>query len=388
MIVWRLLEWERALDRVLPAWTRGDGLGLLPVPSDAWASLPPRADDSRAWLSDPAGSARELLGAGGWRLDPWGLLRGVIEEHGRMPAEPLYLRQPLPVHRLPGRARQMIAGILTNLDRKHEWMDPAASADLLSCLIEREGPPVERPDRGPFPMPKDELTVCLTHDADSGNFQTRGDGSPLLRLERSRGFTSTWFLTTGRHALDCGFLDALRDEGHELAWHDTVHDHRLSFLSPEAMSRRVEASRGFLERYAVRGVRSPNYFRSPRYFECMGRFFSYDSSRHDSYPPREGSGTCRPFRDLGGLLQAPVSIQEDFFLLRRRPDTDAVVREQIRQIERVRARRGVVLLNTHPEPELSERPQGMAVYEAVLDYLAAQPGCRVLRVRDLADRCA
>ena len=113
---------------------------------------------------------------------------------------------------------------------------------------------------------------------------------------------------------------------------------------------------------------------------------------HDSYNPgnkinpgyfRDGCSSVFPFfldSSRRSLLELPITIPEDFVLLKSKSSIQGY---QIAQIEEVKKRGGAALLNIHPEPHLTGRPECLEALEAVLKFVSGDKECWICRGEDI-----
>jgi hypothetical protein len=83
------------------------------------------------------------------------------------------------------------------------------------------------------------------------------------------------------YPLDTGLLDELNADGFEIGMHGDRHDCRLPYLNKSEIVEAFEQCLFFIERYGVRGFRSPFLLRSQELYEVLGDYFQYDSSLPD-----------------------------------------------------------------------------------------------------------
>jgi len=216
--------------------------------------------------------------------------------------------------------------------------------------------------------------VVLTHDADTA------DGcrfAPKVQaLERAMGFRSSWNVVGRLFEKNVRHVDTLAAEGGEIGLHGFDHRLRTPFQRPAAIRKRLGEMEPFLRRYAVRGYRSPCFVRSDALFSALAGTLRYDSSVPDAdlFTPGRGRGGCclaRPYR-IGELVELPVTLPFEIplHLGCAAEDLNRFWEAKIRWI---RAAGGMVLVNTHPEPQYLGTPSVLRAYQTFLESLAGDP---------------
>ncbi|MBI2922149.1 MAG: hypothetical protein HYY18_13940 [Planctomycetes bacterium] len=274
----------------------------------------------------------------------------LLSERYRRPAKPITRLLPFHYHRVPGALRFRIGQLLSagRRSRFPRWpIDP--SGDALRWLSGRRE--VRWPGGKAF-------ALVLTHDVDSAEGMARA--SRMFDIEAAAGLPAVYGFVTSTYEIDRGLARAVQALGGEIAWHSDLHDNRIAFEEDDAIRRRIEGARGFLEEFNVTGFRSPSLYRTPALFRVLAERFRWDSSVPDT-GPGGGCASVVPFR-LGRLLELPLSMPQDADLLFRRRSWQEIVEAWLEKVRYIREVGGLAVLNTHPEPHFSGSSAGLEAY--------------------------
>lgn len=225
---------------------------------------------------------------------------------------------------------------------------------------------------GPVPLVnfwpgEHRFAYVLTHDVEG----TSGvENIPRVRaLEAARGMVSSWNFCAEQYPIPDGVFDDLRREGCEIGLHGI--DHRcLLFSSRARFESDLPEIHRYLREWGADGFRSPALHRNADWMPELGA--AYDTSYPDTDPFEPQPGGCcsiLPFFN-GDMVELPVTLAQDhtlFEILRHRDI--AVWREKV---EWIAANHGLVNVIVHPDYMLTD--DRLALYEELLDLLAAQPG--------------
>jgi peptidoglycan/xylan/chitin deacetylase (PgdA/CDA1 family) len=216
-----------------------------------------------------------------------------------------------------------------------------------------------------------------THDVDTASLLRRRENDPLFRIEQKHKITSTWFIPTavmnGR-----GAVDFLLGSGQEVGWHGHKHDHRLPYRPFTEQSVEV-LNQSFLAEPAnfPTGMRSPRLLKSNRLFEVLERdcpAMSYDTSFLQGIAPYYLWLKQRASR----ILEIPMTVPSDIRIYNELQGIKgparfrAMLEAQITRTKQLVRAGGLVSIVTHPEKDLSERPELLDIYD---DYLAFVTSC-------------
>ena len=228
-----------------------------------------------------------------------------------------------------------------------------------------------------WPLGKQAVFISL-HDVDTGGFFRRKERDPLFRVEEKHQIKATWFAPTV-YLKGQEVVDFLLQSGHEVGWHDHSHDHRLSF-KPFA-DRRVDIlNRSFLAGIGSHpvGMRTPKLMKSNHLYEVLDRgcpAVQYDTSFLRGIVPYR--------LWLNGIesriLEIPTTVPTDILVynklkgLPRARKFETILRAQIARTRKLIKVGGVISIVTHPEKDLSERPELLDVYDQYLSFIKSCP---------------
>ncbi len=217
------------------------------------------------------------------------------------------------------------------------------------------------------------------HDVDTGGFLRRGEGDPLFQVEQKHRIRSTWFVPTVFLGETRERVEFLLRSGNEVGWHGHNHDHRLPF-SPFAEQRVNILKNSWLcepDNYPA-GMRTPKLLKSNHLFDLLDRNCSdlfYDTSFLEGIAPYDLWINGRKTK----ILEIPITVPTDIVVWNtlsdipsaRRPEK--VLEAQISRTKKLIEVGGIISIVTHPERELSERPELLDVYDQYLSYIKSCP---------------
>ncbi|MFC1889924.1 polysaccharide deacetylase family protein [Thermodesulfobacteriota bacterium] len=331
----------------------------------------------------PDGTSVPALVADGedlvFAFDPVETIDHILAERFITPAKPVTSYFPFRFHAIPGPVRglihkcYMMAGRLApggSQVRERAW-PVNASVDALRWMMRASVEDAAGPCRdaaGSWPGGK-RFAVAVTHDVDTPAGQ--GMIETLSGLDEARGVRSTWYVVGGKgFKHDHTVLEGLAERGHEIGLHGDVHDNMIALVSGEEVRRRLETCRPFIDRYDVRGFRSPSLYSSPTLRRALREYGLYDSSVpdvdiHSMVAPWRGCGSIRPFV-MDGVIQIPLTMPLDDRLLGLGYSQEEIIRLLLDKFERIRELGGVVVVTTHAEPHLYKKPGRIAFYDELL----------------------
>ena len=281
---------------------------------------------------------------------------------------PATARLPFNYHVVPGWARALIASAIGRWNRRRvdRWAAfPSWPIDVSSDVLDDL-----RDDA--LPAPAGVTPVILTHDIDSpeglANLVDR-----FLTLEESVGARSTNYVVPCAWPVDDGRLQEVIARGHEVGVHGCDHRNRTPFASPADRARRLDAARGFAERYRASGYRAPSLLRTRPLLRDIGTRYRYDSSIPTSgglFPtPNNGCASTRPFA-VERTPELPVTIPRDGALRFLGYTPDEIVRVWIECSDLVARAGGVVVVLTHCERRFSGAPGMFEAYRRFLEHVS------------------
>jgi peptidoglycan/xylan/chitin deacetylase (PgdA/CDA1 family) len=286
------------------------------------------------------------------------------------------------IHKVPPVIRRRVSNLLKsmqaprNRDLVTEYAKlPLTSFEFVLLLLDRilsDGHPTQL-----FQWPAGKRAVFVSlHDIDTGGFLKRRHRDPLFRVEQKHDITATWFVPTG--LLKNGkvtSLDFLLESGHEVGWHGHSHDHRLPY-KPFA-DQRVEILKnsdlGSPANYPC-GMRTPRLLKSNYLYDLLDRrcpALCYDTSVLRGIVPY--------YLWLNGrqsnILEIPTTVPTDILVynqlhgIPRGRRADAILETQIARTQKLIEAGALISIVTHPETDLSERPDLLEVYDQYLSFI-------------------
>lgn len=327
-----------------------------------------------------------------FHFDPLRTIDALTHERYWQPRRPLHSYLPVRYSRLaPSSLRRPLRRVTNRLsDPRDDSALPTwpieSSVEALRALLTTLLGASERWDAPRWPDGAG-FAVVLTHDLDSKLGQR--NTLDFVKIAEQHGFRATCFVVGDLYCLDFDILDDLAARGHEIGLHGARHDCRFAFMSEDAMRHRLDACAILIERYGVRGFRSPWLMRTDRMFSVLGERFAYDSSACDTSrgsPRRKGNGCCTVFPFVRhGIVELPITLPMDAALIYGGFTPSRIVDVWKRKVEWIRRVGGMAMLCTHPEPHFSARPDMLSAYEGFLAWLADMPGTWPAAAREVCD---
>jgi peptidoglycan/xylan/chitin deacetylase (PgdA/CDA1 family) len=229
-----------------------------------------------------------------------------------------------------------------------------------------------------WPQGKRAVFVSL-HDVDTGGFLRRRERDPLFRLEQKHQIHSTWFVPTAVLKGKKEPTDFLLQSSNEVGWHGHKHDHRLPF-KPYADQHVKMLKYSFLaepENFPT-GMRSPKLMKSNYLFELLERScpaLCYDTSFSQGIVPYYIWLNGRQSK----ILEIPITIPTDIGVynklhgIPRSRRYEAILEAQIARTKKLLEVGGIISIVTHPEKDLTERPEFLDIYDQYLLYIKSCP---------------
>jgi peptidoglycan/xylan/chitin deacetylase (PgdA/CDA1 family) len=275
---------------------------------------------------------------------------------------PLSARLPFHYHRLPGIARNALATLVLSLSGGRATF-PAQLLDcgplLIITLLDgdtaRRTPPV----------------AVLTHDIDTAAALPWVDG--IATAEEEMGARSCWNVVPRHYDIDYAQIKRLARLGHEIGLHGIWHTNREAFLSRQALARELDALADLRSRFAIRTYRGPSWYRTQAMFDVLEGYFDTDLTTLDTdllCPGGPGGvGVARPFRIRPDLVELPCTLPFEAPLLIG-PPVDNLVSFWRPKIKMLKHAGGMVVVNTHPDPNYLGNPAMLEEYRGLLAFLA------------------
>ena len=213
--------------------------------------------------------------------------------------------------------------------------------------------------------------AVLTHDIDTAAALAFVDA--IARIEEQVSARSCWNVVPRHYNIDHAQLERLVSAGHEIGLHGIWHTNREAFLPRETLTRELDALAGLRSRFAIRTYRGPSWYRTEVMFDVLESYFDTDLTTLDIdllCPGGPGGvGVARPFRIRPELVELPCTLPfEAPLLIGTRPDS--LVSFWRPKIDLLKRAGGVVVVNSHPDPNYLGNPTMMAEYRALLTFLA------------------
>jgi peptidoglycan/xylan/chitin deacetylase (PgdA/CDA1 family) len=300
---------------------------------------------------------------------------------------PIYTYIPgFNIHKVPAGIRRPLSNMLKSLQappdvdvvEKYAKL-PLTSFEAIAMFIDGLlGGAAETGRPFHWPAGKRAAFVAL-HDVDTGGLLRRRQRDGLFMLEEKHQIKSTWFVPTGLLRQDRSVLDFLVQSGHEVGWHGHNHDHRLPF-KPFADQRVQILKKSYFaspDNYPA-GMRTPRLLKSRYLYELLERecpALRYDTSVLHGIVPYYLWLNGRP----STILEIPTTVPTDILVynqLRGVPAAaraEAILAAQISRTNRLLDAGGLISIVTHPETDLSERPDFLQVYDEYLAFIRSQP---------------
>jgi hypothetical protein len=203
----------------------------------------------------------------------------------------------------------------------------------------------------------------LTHDVE----QRAGHDFVLevVKLEERYGFRSSFNFVPERYRTEPALVAELDARGFEVGVHDLTHDGKL-FRSQRVFHVRARRINAELARTGAAGFRAALTHRNPEWMQDLDLEYDLSFFDTDPYEPIPG-GTMSlwPFM-IGRFVELPYTLVQDYTLTEVLGESSP--RLWLDKVDFIAGRRGMALLNSHPDYLRSRR--NWAVYEAFLERMA------------------
>jgi peptidoglycan/xylan/chitin deacetylase (PgdA/CDA1 family) len=247
---------------------------------------------------------------------------------------------------------------------------------LLGCVLAKEGKRAERVYQ--WPSGKRAAFVSL-HDIDTHGFLQRGEKDPLYQVERKHGIRAAWFVPSAILGDRREALDFLLETGNEIGWHGYNHDHRLPFR-PFAEQRVTMLKSSHFARPAgfPLGMRTPRLLKSNHLFDLLDRscpVLRYDTSflRGIVPYPLWVDGRRTKILEIPTTVPTDISVYNYLHDVPRAQRPEAILEIQIARTRHLLEIGGLISIVTHPEQDLTERPELLDVYDRYLAFVRSCP---------------
>jgi peptidoglycan/xylan/chitin deacetylase (PgdA/CDA1 family) len=302
---------------------------------------------------------------------------------------PIYTHIPgFNIQRIPAAMRRPLSNLVQSLSsrqrknggpeqyRRLPLTDFEFATLLLGCVLADGRAGGERLFQ--WPGGKNAAFVSL-HDIDTPGFLRRRERDPLYQVERKHGVRATWFVPTAVLKDRKEAVDFLLESGNEVGWHGYNHDHRLPYR-PFAEQRVAILKNSYFARPASFpiGMRTPRLLKSNHLFDVLDRscpLLRYDTSFLRGIVPYHLWVNGRRSR----ILEIPTTVPTDIAVYNnlhevprsRRPE--AILEVQIARTKHLLEIGGLISIVTHPEKDLTERPELLDVYDRYLAFVRSCP---------------
>jgi peptidoglycan/xylan/chitin deacetylase (PgdA/CDA1 family) len=231
-----------------------------------------------------------------------------------------------------------------------------------------------------------KYAITLTHDVDT---EKGFKNIPmLLKIEEKYNITSSWNIVGHSYKLEFKYIDNLVEQGHEIVLHGFNHDNKLAYIKNEDIELRFQKCLELLQRYNIKGFRSPSLLRSDRLFGILPKYFQYDSSIPDTeiYSPignRNGCCSVFPFF-INNLLELPLTIPQDAVLLNLGYSPEKIFSAWINKLNWIKSIGALAVVNTHPDPHYSGNAKMSKLYEKFIETIVKDPNAWIANPCEIA----
>ena len=227
-------------------------------------------------------------------------------------------------------------------------------------------------------------TSCaiITHDVEDR--LGRNFCGSLMDVDESFGIRSAFQVVPEKnYDVSRSFRESITARGFEVNVHDLKHDGRL-YAEHAEFQRRAARINSYIREFGAQGFRSGILYRNADWFDAFE--FSYDMSLPNVAhldPQRGGCCTVMPFF-IGKIVELPLTCTQDYTLFQILHDYSLDLWKK--QIALVRKNYGLISFIAHPDYLLE--PRALAIYKALLEFLAGlrtQDGLWTALPRDVAN---
>lgn len=213
--------------------------------------------------------------------------------------------------------------------------------------------------------------LVLTHDIDTE------DGfywaEKISEIEERFHFRSLWNVVPKGYRINKGVLYGLLERGHEIGLHGLWHNNVEAFLSEEQLRSELDSLKTFMDEFSIKGYRSPSWYRTRTLVKVLSEFFSYDLSCLDNdliCPGGSGGvGFMRLFKIESGLFELPCTLPFEAPLFYG-VAPENLVEYWMPKIEFLKSSKGMLLINTHPDPHYLGNKKILLSYNKLLEMLS------------------
>ena len=295
---------------------------------------------------------------------------------------PIYTYVPgFNVHKVPAGIRRPVSNLIQSLrgpqaaDVVKEYSRlPLTGFELVLLLLNA----VIGSDSKVFQWPAGKRAAFVAlHDIDTIGFLRRRERDALFRLEQKHAIKATWFVPTAI-LKSKERVDFLLEAGNEVGWHDHSHDHRLPYKPFAERRAEILMHSPLGDTSYPLGMRTPKLLKSNHLFEVLDQSCAplrYDTSFLRGIAPYPLWVNGKRSR----IWEIPTTVPTDIRLYNQLRGVsgcrkyELMLEAQIARTKKLIEVGGVISIVTHPELDLSERPELLEVYDQYLAYIRTCP---------------
>ncbi len=212
-------------------------------------------------------------------------------------------------------------------------------------------PTAGAPPKGWGGWPRNKrFALVLQHDVEAEG--GLANIPPLVSLEKSLGFRSSFGFVPEKYAVPVALRHELRSSGFEIVVHGLNHDGKL-FLNKQTFMSRAVRINVYLRDWECEGFSTPSAHHKPEWMNALNIAYATSTFDTDPFEPEpDGIDTIFPVwmaggPDKDGYLELPYTMPQDFTLY-------ILMKEQTidiwkRKADWIAEKGGMILLKTHPD---------------------------------------
>lgn len=321
-------------------------------------------------------------------FDPEQTIRALLNEEYFKRKRPLYSYLPFHYHKI--KSRVFLNRIQTKIKKRllkrrfPSWPIEPSVEVLRYLILNLAGK--EIPGKNFWPNNK-KYAIAFTHDVDT---EEGFNNIPMLsKIEEDNNLTSSWNIVGHSYKLDLKYLDVLVEQGNEIVLHGFNHDNKLAYIKNEDIELRFQQCQELLQRYNIKGFRSPSLLRSDRLFGILPKFFQYDSSIPDTEifsPIGNHNGCCTVFPFfINNLLELPLTIPQDAVLLNLGYSPEEIFSVWINKLNWIKSIGALAVINTHPDPHYSGNTKMSRLYGKFIETIVRDSNAWIANPKEIAE---
>jgi peptidoglycan/xylan/chitin deacetylase (PgdA/CDA1 family) len=226
---------------------------------------------------------------------------------------------------------------------------------------------------------KKRFALVITHDVDTSNGPQKC--YPLIKLEESLGFQSSFNFVSEEYRVPSKLRDHLVKNGFEVGLHGLNHKQN-PFRSKKVFQKQIININRYLNEWKSVGFRAPCMYHNLDWIHDMN--IEYDASTFDTdpfEPQPDGMRTIFPFwvqknRTGKGYVELPYTLPQDFTLFVLMKERSIDIWKQ--KLDWIVENGGMALLITHPDymnfgsEKLHYDEYPVGYYEEFLNYISSK----------------